>query len=208
MFLKVSKTPHTIYCNKGKERKPLQVGIKYSFALVESCRTGKKTGHKIIAGLGSYALNEYEPLNRGGGVSAWGTANIQVKVKSFDLDDPASFRKIQPDPPVRFYHKFAGGLLHAAAIHNIPEEKVREITGQVLAIIPIYSSEEYRAYIREEVMNKIRQEGSERYGKDLGKLIGQAQTYEICDWVVLMDGQLHAYRNTLNIKIEYDFQLV
>ena len=208
MFLKVSKTPHTIYCNKGKERKPLQVGIKYSFALVESCRTGKKTGHKIIAGLGSYALNEYEPLNRGGGTTVFGTANIQVYVKSFDLNDSTSFQKVHPDPPVRFYHTFTRKLLEAASTYSFPVEKLREITDQVLAIIPIYSAEEYRAYIQEEVMNKIRQEGSGRYGKDLGKLIGQAQTYEICDWVVLMDGQLHAYRNTLNIKIEYDFQLV
>jgi hypothetical protein len=208
MFLKISKTPHNIRCLKGKESKSLRIGTRYSFSLVESCRTGKRTGHKTIAGLGSYTVNEYEPLYRGGGVSSFGTANIQIHVKSFDLDDPASFRKVRPEVPIRFYHTFTRKIIEAASIYGTPVEKIREITGQVLAIIPLYNEEEYRAYIQDEVMDKVKQEGSGRYGKDLRKLIGQTQPYEIYDWVVLMDGQLQFYRNMLNIRIDYDFKLV
>ena len=208
MFLKVSKTPHTVRCSKGQERKSLRIGTKYSFALVESCRNGKKTGHKTIANLGSTTVDEYEPLYRSGGVTSFGTSCITAYVKSFNLDDPASFRKTQPDPPIRFYHTFTKKLIEATSTHDIPAGKIKEITNKVMQLVPIYSIEDYRAYMRSAVMDRIRQEASGGYGKDLGKMIGQQTSFDAYDYVSVKDGLLQRYSNVLKVEVSYDFQLM
>lgn len=207
MFLKVSKTPHTIRCHKGNERKTLQIGVKYGFSLVKSCRNGKKIGHKTIANLGSITVDEYEPLHRGGGTSDFGTACIWVYVKSFNLDDPESFRKVQPKPAVRFYHTFSRNLSAAAYSYDIPLDKLREIVARITQIIPLYSIDDYRAYMKEAVEEKIRQEASGGYRKDLGKMIGRQTPFEAYDYVQLQDGLLQGYRNKIMVEIKYDFEL-
>lgn len=207
MFLKVSKTPHTVRCSKGQEKKSLRIGTKHSFALVESCRNSKKIGHKTIANLSSITVDEYEPLHRGGGKTSFDTSCVMARVKSFDPNDPESFRKVQLDPPVRFYHTFSRKLSEAAYSYDIPADKLREIAARITQIIPLYSIDDYRAYMRAAVEEKIRQEASGGYGRDLGKMIGQQTSFEAYDLVTMKDGQLQGYRNVLSVDIKYNFEL-
>lgn len=207
MFLKISKTPHTIRCHKGNERKTLQIGVKYGFSLVESCRDGKKVKHKTLVNLSNITVDEYEPLHREGGITAYSTACIMVRVKSFDLNDPESFRKVRPKPAIRFYHTFTRNLLAAACAYDVPAEKLREITARVMQLIPLYSIDDYRDYMKAAVEEKIRQEASGGYGKDLGKMIGRQTPFEAYDYVQLQDGLLQRFRNRIVVEVKYDFEL-
>jgi len=207
MFLKVSKRKNTIRCDMGKEWRLLQIGKTYCFSLVESQRSGKKIGHKTITTLGNYTKNDYEPTRVGQGVTVFGTTCRKVFVKSFELEDQNSFRKVTPDAPIRFYHTFMRKLNGSAAACNISEDKVKDITAQVMQIIPLYSLEDYKVYIREEVKEKVRKEVT-GYNENLDKMIGHEMPYGICDCVILKDGQLQSYKNMLKIKISYDFELM
>lgn len=209
MFLKISKVPIEVYCqiknSKGAGR--VRVGTSYSFALVESSRAGGKTSHKSVAGLGSYSRKEYLPVSVASGTSALGTACKKVYVNSFNVEDPTSFRKVNLDPPVRFYHTFCRQLGAAAAEYNISLEDLRKYAAQVLAIIPLYDISDYTAYTGEEAKERIRKEIN-RPGDQLDRILNQDTFYELYDYVMLRDGILVPIRNNLRVKLEYEFRLV
>lgn len=94
MFLKVNKRKIHTYCFTGGCGKPIQTGIVYTFSLTESRRLGSSVEQIGLATLGSYTLKEYEPIKYTYGINALGMSVKKPSVKSYDVLDEMSFRKV------------------------------------------------------------------------------------------------------------------
>jgi hypothetical protein len=95
----------------------------------------------------------------------------------------------------------------AATKYEIPLNNIQKYYSQAMPIIPLYTQDEYKLYIREEVKDKLRHEVTSGTG-NVDKLINGA-TYEICDYIVSnQDGSLISYRNKLAVHVDYDFKLM
>lgn len=208
MFLKVNKRKINTYCHIGESGQMVQTGIVYTLSLAESRRLGSSVKQTGLATLGSYTLKEYEPIKYTYGINALGMSVKKPSVKSYDVLDGMSFRKVKPESTVRFYHTFIRNLQAAVDKLSIPQEQIKHYCNQVMQIIPLYSQEDYKIYMKEQVKEILKREVTANKPEGFQKLLAGSAGYDIYDYVSPdSDGVLIGYRNRLSIHVDYDFKL-